>query len=53
MGNLLGMPRKESLPSVGGCWQVSPNALVSSESTAGREMSFWYHGSDKRKLTGP
>lgn len=23
--NLLGMLRKESLPSVGGCWQVPPN----------------------------
>lgn len=50
--NLLGMQRKESLPSVGGCWQVPPNAFLNSGSPVGCEISFWYCNSDERKLTG-
>lgn len=50
--NLLEMLRKESLPSVGGCWQVPPNVFLNSGSPVGYEISFWYCNSDERKLTG-
>lgn len=52
MDNLPGMLRKGFLPSVGGRWQVPPDALFNSGSTVGGGISFWYHNSDKRKPTG-
>lgn len=52
MDNLLGMLRKESLPFVGGCWQVPPNAFFNSVSTVGSGISFWYFSLDKGTLTG-